>query len=168
MTLKNNRAHLLYNIKLCASFHSHQWIKTGVISGNIQFGSKSASFFPVWPWNLTHWSLTVLAEQRPKAICQPAARTVKSYAVLISPWMLASNGTFVHSYCHQNRIFFPNIYQISWYLSGFFFKYECKWHQITSKHKLWSTKYWPIFAMTSELHRRLMPALLDVYVHISA
>ena len=106
-------------------------LKLELQSGNIQFGSKSASFFPVWPWNLTHWSLTVLAEQRPKAICQPAARTVKSYAVLISPWMLASNGTVAHSYCHQSCIFFPNIYQISWYLSVFFVKI---WMQMASNN----------------------------------
>ena len=30
MTLKNNRAHLLSNIKLCAIFHHHMWIQTGV------------------------------------------------------------------------------------------------------------------------------------------
>ena len=30
MTLKNNRASLLSNIKLCASFHHHMWIQTGV------------------------------------------------------------------------------------------------------------------------------------------
>ena len=30
MTLKNNRAHLLRNIKLCASFRHHMWIQTGV------------------------------------------------------------------------------------------------------------------------------------------
>ena len=30
MTLKNNRAPLLYCFKLCASSHSHQWIQTGV------------------------------------------------------------------------------------------------------------------------------------------
>ena len=30
MTLKNNRAPLLYCFKLCASFHSHQWIQTKV------------------------------------------------------------------------------------------------------------------------------------------
>ena len=107
MTLRNNRAPLLYPIKLCASFQSHRWIQTGVTvqkcsirdkigdflscvtlkfdgwpwetiehffytplsfvhhfkaigefklklqSGNAQFGSKSAFFCPVWPWNLT-------------------------------------------------------------------------------------------------------------------
>ena len=30
MTLENNSAPLLYYIKLCASFQSHQWIQTGV------------------------------------------------------------------------------------------------------------------------------------------
>ena len=107
MTLKNNRAPVLLCFKLCASFHSHQWIQTKVTvrkrsirvkmgdllsrvtlkfdgwpwktighlfyvalsfmhhfkaigelklklqSGNAQFGSKSAIFCPVWPWNLT-------------------------------------------------------------------------------------------------------------------
>ena len=106
MTMKNNRAPLQYNIKLCASFRSHWWIQTGVTvrkrpiwvkigdflspvtlkfdgwlwktighlfyttlrfvhhfkaigefklelqSGNAQFGSKSAIFCPLWPWNL--------------------------------------------------------------------------------------------------------------------
>ena len=107
MTSKNNRAPLLYYIKLCVSFQIHRWIKTEVLvrkrsiwveigdflscvtlkfdgwtwkkighlfyttssfvhhfksidefklelqSGNAQFGSKSAIFCPVWPWNLT-------------------------------------------------------------------------------------------------------------------
>ena len=106
MTLKNNRAPLLFCFKLCASFHSHRWIQTKVTvrkcsirvkinnflscvtlkfdgwpwktighlfyatlsfvhhfraisefklelqSGNAQFGSKSAIFCLVWPWNL--------------------------------------------------------------------------------------------------------------------
>ena len=30
MTLENNRAHLLCCFKLCATFHSHRWIQTGV------------------------------------------------------------------------------------------------------------------------------------------
>ena len=51
LTLKNSRAPLLCYFKLCASFHSHQWIHTApeLQSGNAQFGSKST----MWPWNLT-------------------------------------------------------------------------------------------------------------------
>ena len=30
MTLKNNRAHFLSNIKHCASLHHHMWIQTGI------------------------------------------------------------------------------------------------------------------------------------------
>ena len=45
MTLKNNRAPLLSNIKLCASFHHHMWIQTGVTV------RKPLSWF--WPWPLT-------------------------------------------------------------------------------------------------------------------
>ena len=109
MTWKNNRAPLLYYIKLCASLQIHRWIETEVtvrkrsirvkigdflscvtlkfdgwpwktighlfyitpsfvhhfksigefklelLSGNAQFGSKSAIFCPVWPWNLKGW-----------------------------------------------------------------------------------------------------------------
>ena len=108
MTSKNNRAPLLYYIKLCVSFQIHRWIQTEVSlqkrsirveigdflslvtlkkfdgwpwktighlfyttssfvhhfksigelklklqSRNAQFGSKSAIFCPLWPWNLT-------------------------------------------------------------------------------------------------------------------
>ena len=107
MTFKNNRAPLLYYVKLCASFQIHWWIQPGVTvwkhsiwvkignilsrvtlkfdgwpwktighllytpssfvhhfkaiceftlesqSGNAQFGSKSAIFCSMWPWNLT-------------------------------------------------------------------------------------------------------------------
>ena len=51
MTLKNNRAPLLCCFRVCASFHSHQWIQT-LKSGNAEFGSKSAIFCPMWHWNL--------------------------------------------------------------------------------------------------------------------
>ena len=90
MTSKNNKAPLLYYIKLCVSFQIHWWIQTEVSlrkrsirvdgktighlfyttssfvhhlksigelklklqSRNAQFGSKSAIFCSVWPWNL--------------------------------------------------------------------------------------------------------------------
>ena len=43
VTLKNNRASLLYYVKLCASYQSHQWIQTGVAV------RKHVFFCPVWP-----------------------------------------------------------------------------------------------------------------------
>ena len=57
MTLKNNRAPLLYCFKLCASFHSHQWIQTGVTVRKhsirvkiVNFLSHVTSKFDRWPW----------------------------------------------------------------------------------------------------------------------
>ena len=45
---KNNRAPLLYYIKLCASFQIHQWIKTG--SKSTIFFSRVTLRFDGWPW----------------------------------------------------------------------------------------------------------------------
>ena len=57
MTLENNRAPLLYFIKLCASFQNHGWIQTGVtvrkpsIRGQIgNFLSRVTLKFNGWPW----------------------------------------------------------------------------------------------------------------------
>ena len=57
MTLKNNRAPLLYYIKLCASFQSQEWIQTGVTVRKhpirVKIG-KCLSRVPLkfygWPW----------------------------------------------------------------------------------------------------------------------
>ena len=56
MTLKNNRAPLLCYFTLCASFHSHQLIQTGVsvwkrpIWVKIDFFSRVTLKFDRWPW----------------------------------------------------------------------------------------------------------------------
>ena len=57
MTPKNNKARLLYNIKLCVSFHFHQWIKTGVTVQKHPIWVKLDDFFScvtlqfdVLPW----------------------------------------------------------------------------------------------------------------------
>ena len=54
---KNNRARLLYYIKLCASFQIHQWIQTGVtvretpnLGQNRRFFSHVTLKIDVWPW----------------------------------------------------------------------------------------------------------------------
>ena len=44
MTLKNNRAPLVCCLKLCASFHSHQWILTGVTVRKRPIWVKIANF----------------------------------------------------------------------------------------------------------------------------
>ena len=57
MTLKNNGAHLLCCFKLCASFHSHQWIQTRVLVRKRPIWVKIDVFlssetlkFDRWPW----------------------------------------------------------------------------------------------------------------------
>ena len=57
MTSKNNRAPLLYYIKLCVSFHIHRWIQTEVTlrkrSIRVEIGdflSLVTLKFDGWPW----------------------------------------------------------------------------------------------------------------------
>ena len=62
MTLKNNRAPLLSNIKRCASFHRHMWIQTGVTvrkrrSWLLTFVTLT---FDLWPWPFAWTSLLSL------------------------------------------------------------------------------------------------------------
>ena len=52
MTLKNYRTPLLYYIKLVHHFKAMSEFNIELQSGNAQFGSKSAIFCPVRPWNL--------------------------------------------------------------------------------------------------------------------
>ena len=55
MTLKNNRTPLQCYFKLCASFGSHLWIKTGVTVQKRPIWVKIYDFFlAVWPCNLTY------------------------------------------------------------------------------------------------------------------
>ena len=58
MTLKNNRAPLLSNIKLYASFHHHMWIQTGVtVRKRLSWVVTSVTLtFDLWPW-LFAWTL---------------------------------------------------------------------------------------------------------------
>ena len=52
MTLKNNRAPLLKNIKLYASFHHHMWIQTGVtVREQLRVVMTSVTLiFDLWTW----------------------------------------------------------------------------------------------------------------------
>ena len=56
--LKNNRAPLLSNIKLCASFHRHMWIQTGItVRKRLNGVMTSVTLtFGLWPWPFA-WTL---------------------------------------------------------------------------------------------------------------
>ena len=59
MILKNNRTHLLYHTKLCASFHCHMWIQTGVTTWKrLNWVLTSVTLtFDLWPWSFEWTSL---------------------------------------------------------------------------------------------------------------
>ena len=64
MTLRNNRAPLLSNIKLYASFHRHMWIQTGVtVRKRLSWVVTSVTLtFDHWPWPFAWtllWSLVI-------------------------------------------------------------------------------------------------------------
>ena len=67
MTFKNNRAPLLSNIKLYASFHYHMWIQTGVtVRKRLSWVVTSVTLtFDLWPWPFAWtllWSLVITPE----------------------------------------------------------------------------------------------------------
>ena len=63
MTLKNNMAHLLYIIKLYASFQSHMWIQTGVTVRKCSIRVKIGDFFV--PCELEIWWMTLETNKAP-------------------------------------------------------------------------------------------------------
>ena len=67
MTLKNNRAPLLSNIKLYVSFHHHMWIQTGVtVRKRLSWVVTSVTLtFDLWPWPFAWtlpWSVVITPE----------------------------------------------------------------------------------------------------------
>ena len=67
MTLKNNRAPLLSNMKLYASFHHHMWIQTGVtVRKRLSWVATSVTLtFDLWPWPFAWtlpWSVVITHE----------------------------------------------------------------------------------------------------------
>ena len=63
MTSKNNRAPLLYYVKLCASFEIHRWIKPGVTVRKPTIGVKIGDFFV--PCDLDIWHMTLKNNRAP-------------------------------------------------------------------------------------------------------
>ena len=70
MTLKSNKAPLLYYVNLCASFQIHRWIQTGVTVRKLSivnckiviFLSRVTLKFDEWPWKtIGHLFCTTLS-----------------------------------------------------------------------------------------------------------
>ena len=62
MTLKNNRAPLLCCFRLCAWFHCHMWIQTGVrVRKRLSWVLTSVTLtFDLWPWPFAWTSLLTM------------------------------------------------------------------------------------------------------------
>ena len=67
MTLKNNRAALLYCLKLCVSFQSHRWIRTGVTVQKPSIRVKIGEFFV--PCDFEIWQMTLKNKRAPLLCC---------------------------------------------------------------------------------------------------
>ena len=63
MTPKNNRASLLYYVKLCASFQIHRWIQTGVTVRKRLIRVRIGDFFV--PCDLQIWWMTLTNNRAP-------------------------------------------------------------------------------------------------------
>ena len=63
MTLKNNKARLLYYIKLCVSFQIHQWIQTGVTVPKRPIWVKFDAFLELC--DLAIWRMTLKNNRAP-------------------------------------------------------------------------------------------------------
>ena len=85
MTTKNNRAPLLYYIKLCASFQIHQWIQTGVTVRKRPIWVKIDNIFE--PCDLAIWRMT-LKNNRAPLLCY-----FKLCASFRSHWWIQSGVT---------------------------------------------------------------------------
>ena len=62
MTLKNNRAPLLCCFQLCAWFHCHMWVQTGVrVRKRLSWVLTSVTLtFDLWPWPFARTSLLIM------------------------------------------------------------------------------------------------------------
>ena len=67
MTLENNRAPLLYYIKICASFQIHRWIQIGVTVRKRSIWVNIGNFFV--PCDLEIWRMTSKNNRAPLLCC---------------------------------------------------------------------------------------------------
>ena len=86
MTWKNNRAPLLYHIKLCATFQSHWFIQTGATVRKYWIWVRIGDFFV--PHDLENWRMTLkqkgTSSKLHQALCIISNPSVKSNLVNVA------------------------------------------------------------------------------------
>ena len=86
MALKNNRAPVLSNIKLYASFHQHMWIQTGVtvrnrLSGVVTYVTLT---FALWPWPFA-WTSALMYQQLQSTLLLHLTQGVDWHTIITTP-----------------------------------------------------------------------------------
>ena len=112
MTLKNNRAPLLCYFSLCASFHSHRWIQTGVTIRKRPISVKTGNFlsrvtlkFDGWPWktighlsHMPHQALCIISSPYVNSNWSYGLETAKLGFWPLWPWHLTSGIDLLHGH----------------------------------------------------------------------
>ena len=152
MTLKNNRAHLLYCIKLCASFQSHWWIQTGVIVWKCSNWVQIGVFFPC---DLEIWQMTL------KNTRAPFPTNLKLCASFHNYWWIQTGVTVCKRPCGSKSMTFlspvtlkfdgwpwKTIWQLFYdtlsYVHHFVAIYEFKLELWSGKARIGTNLLWPL------------------------
>ena len=126
MTSQNNRAHLLHYAKLCASFHTHWWIQSGVTVQKFSIWVKIGDFlscvtlkFDGWPWKTIGHILYATSSflNNFKAICE------------FKPEWQSANPQF----SSKSAIFVPCDLEIWWMTS------KNNWAPLLCYSKIWAS-----------------------------
>ena len=116
MTFKNNRAHPLHYVKLCASFQGHWWIQTGVKVRKCSIRVKISNFFV--PCDLEIWRMTLKNNWAPLLYYLRQALSIISKPSVYSNWSYSPET--INS--GQNRgLFAPCDLEIWWVTIGHLF-----------------------------------------------
>ena len=105
MTLRISRAPLLCCFKLCASFHSHQWIQTGVTVRKPSIRVKIRRIFV--PCDLEIWRMTLKNNKSP---LESLLLLLQTLCIISKPWV-NSNWSYSPETPNlgQNRRFFSRV-----------------------------------------------------------
>ena len=97
MNLKNNRAPLLRCFKLCASFHSHQWIQTRVTVRKRPIWVRINDFFVLC--DLEIWQMAFKNNRAPLPCYFKLCVSFRSH------WWIQTGVTVRNTHLDQNRYF---------------------------------------------------------------
>ena len=128
MTFKNNRAPLLCYFKLCAAFHSHWWIQTGVTVRKCPIWVKFCDFSAVWPWNLTD----DLEKQQGTSPKQHQAICIISSSYVNSNW----------SYSPETKIWVVTSVTLTFDLWPWPFAWTLPWSNVITPENFMMIRWW--------------------------